>query len=499
VSAQPRSSLLPEALADLADDLDALAWLAAAGRDRLDALGDELGAVARELPGRTRAWMETERRRLRARQAAHARRLERLRDEARASAPSERLRAQLAQAKAAHADLLRAERAALAALVVAGDWQSPALGPAVRAAAGRRAGAIVPHFDDYTRDRHADARAFETAWVAEHLGPRSDVHALLTSCGMAAITTVLGWLGPTTGVALLGRGVYHETRDLVRAAFGARAVTIDETDTEVLLTAIVRHQPGLVVLDTIGNAAGMPVPDLDAVIAACADREGLTLLIDNTACSGGWSPLARSRWDAPLARSGGGNATLVRTGGAKVVVVESLIKHAQLGLDRAPAGLILASGPGTERLDSCREHLGTNVTDYAAVALPPPDRDVLRRRLRRLERNATTIAARLAGVARVSHPSLPDHHAYARALRFRGSFLTLQLAEPHRFPEAALQAALAAGVPLQAGTSFGLDTTRVYAPQGAEPPFARIAAGTEDRVAVERVAAMFADCLSVQL
>jgi hypothetical protein len=53
-------------------------------------------------------------------------------------------------------------------------------------------------------------------------------------------------------------------------------------------------------------------------------------------------------------------------------------------------------------------------------------------------------------------------------------------------------------VPLHAGTSFGLDVTRVYAPIGPEPRFARIAAGTEDRLAIEALAAVMAQSLRVQ-
>ena len=52
-------------------------------------------------------------------------------------------------------------------------------------------------------------------------------------------------------------------------------------------------------------------------------------------------------------------------------------------------------------------------------------------------------------------------------------------------------------MPLAAGTSFGLDVTRVYAPRVAIGASAarllRVAAGTEDRLAVEAVAAALAD------
>ena len=49
----------------------------------------------------------------------------------------------------------------------------------------------------------------------------------------------------------------------------------------------------------------------------------------------------------------------------RLIVFESLLKYAQLGLDRANAGVIVARGEVAEALSEYREHLGTNVADVA--------------------------------------------------------------------------------------------------------------------------------------
>ena len=156
----------------------------------------------------------------------------------------------------------------------------------------------------------------------------------------------------------------------------------------------------------MGNSSGVPVPDLDAVIRRLsATGRDAWLVVDNS----GASPLSQ-----PLARAPR------RLGRLRIVVVESLTKYAQLGLDRTTAGMITAAGAGAERLSEHRERLGTNVLDVSVHTLPWPDRQALSRRLSRIERNATLLAERLHSAcgptARVSHPTLRHHHAYGRPL-----------------------------------------------------------------------------------
>ena len=417
------------------------------------------------------------------------------------------LTARLREQAEAYAAMLRAQRGRIAAVITATDWQSPSYLHAGRSSAGRFTGDVVPHVSDYKRDRHHDAAAYEREYLRRHLPePPCAVHAFMTACGMAAVTTVLAWLreeGALAGGVVVGRGVYHETRELLERALGRPSATVDETSARALGGAIDRHAPGAVFLDSMGNSSGVPVPDLDAVIRRLgATGRDAWLVVDNS----GASPLSQ-----PLARAPR------RLGRLRIVAVESLTKYAQLGLDRTTAGMITAAGAGTERLSEHRERLGTNVLDVSVHTLPWPDRQALSRRLSRIERNATLLAERLHSAcgptARVSHPTLRHHHAYGRPLAFRGGYLTIDLCPDsragteERFVRRAIARAEAAGVPLAAGTSFGLDVTRVYAPRvawrertgrpsgGPQRPgrLLRVAAGTEDRLAIEAVAAALAD------
>ena len=171
-------------------------------------------------------------------------------------------------------------------------------------------------------------------------------------------------------------------------------------------------------------------------------------MVDNSGASPLGQPLAR----APR-----------RLGRLRIVVVESLTKYAQLGLDRTTAGIITAAGGGG-RLSEHRERLGTNVLDHSVHTLPWPDRGALSRRLSRIERNATLLAERLhracGPTARVSHPTLRHHHAYGRRCPFRGGFYHRPVpGQPGRdrgaLREAGDREAEAAGVALGAAPASG--------------------------------------------
>src|SRR6266516_2974514 len=297
-------------------------------------------------------------------------------------------------------------------------------------------------------------RELEEAWLREYVdNPHGhDVRAVATSSGMAAFTTILGCLlmepGPQRPV-LVGASTYHECRELIaRSPLGARALLVEETDTKRLLRAIDEHRPGLVFLDSLCNAAGLALPDLPCVISRLArsDRP-VRLVIDNTGRSATFQPLA-------------------------------------------------------DRLDECREHLGTNLTDLAAHQIPEPNRPLLQARLARLGRNARELAAFLAerhdrrGLpVRVDHPGLPGHPSFpaARTLSFQGgTFGLTPEVDTHelraQLVKAILYEARRRRVPLVEGTSFGFDATRVYLTASGNAhglPFVRVAAGSEHRLGVE--------------
>jgi cystathionine beta-lyase/cystathionine gamma-synthase len=491
--------LVPEALADVRHDLEELLWLARSARSRLLRLDSALAQG--ELRPATGTELRAEARTLGTRFQFMATRLLALTRRATEAASAADLES-LAGERDAHKDVLRALQSVLAALGSAADWQSPSFLSAAAPAAGLQAGQIVAHDNDYKRDRHIDAAAYERALVDQLHVHRSRVRALLTSCGMAALTTILSALRAEGGLArvVAGRDLYHETKELLAREQLGGLVFVDEGDTEALAGAIRAHEPTALFLDAIGNTAAAPLPDLRAACAALQRLGRATALV----------------LDATGLASTGHVLTLV-AGHPTVrpMVWESLIKYRQLGLDRVNAGMVVVRERDADAFSRAREHLGTNIADVAVHALPPPDRHVLDLRLGRLERNAGFLARRLeAEVARytagpfatVAHPGLPSHPAHTRALTlpFHGGCVSLafgqgvELCWQELLLRRAIELARARAVPLVAGTSFGFDTARVYvtAVDGTHgDAFVRIAAGTEHRIALGRLAEVLADAV----
>ncbi|RDI73917.1 Cystathionine beta-lyase/cystathionine gamma-synthase [Gaiella occulta] len=482
--------LLAAALADLRVDFDQLLSLCRSAEADLEAAEVELGAVA--LHEATRELLARQRLSSRRRYRAAGERLQSLRALAAEGAPSPSLVGELATEKRSLADLLRAEQALLAALVGAADWQSPSFLHSTLPAAGRQCGRIRPHWNDYKRDRHLDADAYERRYLRAMVDGPAGLRALLTSCGMAAFTTVLSFLQLERRLerpVLAGAGLYHESRLLLEKALPGRVQLVDEGDNGALLRSIDELRPSAVFLDSLSNTKWMPVPDLAAVLERLRGSDTY-LVVDNTGLSVACQPFA------------------LAGGPVRLIVFESLLKYAQLGLDRANAGVIVARRGDAELLAGYREHLGTNVADVAVHALPRPDRPVLMRRLARLQRNALILAERLGeqaqGSVEIVYPGLPGHPCAraSRRLSFRGGCLSIvfrgtdaSLRRERALVEAAVAEAARRGIALLAGSSFGFDTTRIYltaARAECGEPFVRVAAGSEHRLELETLAAALA-------
>jgi cystathionine beta-lyase/cystathionine gamma-synthase len=488
----PPTALVECACADLQADFRELEFLCAdAARKLADFEGVLDSACAH---ARTRDLLARRIAASRRRYCATAGRVRSLRCQAGADPRSRSLIDELAAQKESFAELLRAEQALLAALLSAADWQSPSYLHSLTPAAGRHAGQIRAHWNDYKRDRHPDGDAYERRYVESMIDGPSGLQALLTSCGMAAFATILWFLlgeGKLSGPVIAGAGLYHESRLLLDQLLPGRVRYVDERDTTGVLAAFAELEPSAVFLDSLSNSAWMPMPELAALIDSLRGSDTY-LILDNTGLSLGCQPF------------------LLAGEGVRLVMFESLLKYAQLGLDRANAGVIVTGPDDAAVLDRYREHMGTNLADVSVQALPRPDRGVLGRRLLRLERNALLIAKRLSerAPARVTivHPGLSSHACaqVAASLPFRGGCLSVVFDPRGGCPgceqalvEAAVRAAAQRGVPLLAGSSFAFDTTRVYPLTDAAygGPFVRIAAGTEHRLAVESIAEVLADAL----
>ena len=289
---------------------------------------------------------------------------------------------------------------------------------------------------------------------------------------MSAVVVALARLdGALRDGVMVGASTYHETRDLLRRA-APGALLIPEHPDGAFAAAIARRRPACVVVDAVATEHGAAVPDLAGIAAAlAAARPGAWLVVDVTG-----APLAPSPLALPEARSGR----------IRALALESLTKHAQLGLDRVTAGAIYCSHAERAAIDDLREHLGANIADASAHALPTPERAVLARRLRTARAQRRRARAR-AGSRRTTRRRgrAPDRSRRTRTRSPAGDLADAQPGNARRangFVDAALDRARARGVALVEGASFGLDTTRVYAPspgEGAECGFVRVSAGIE--------------------
>lgn len=397
-------------------------------------------------------------------------------------------------------DEVRARQAIAAGVMVAADWHSPSIRDSAGSQAGRYDGRVTVHHDDYKRDRHPDESVWEARWLDQMVdSPHGcELRALMTASGMAAFSTVLAHVmrrASDRGPILVGRSTYHECRQLLLEAGGRRVMAVPDGDLGAWRDAIALH-PAAVFVDSMCNAAGVPVPDVQSLYSLLSATDAY-LVVDNTARSVSLQP-----W------------TWIRTSpGPRLIVFESLTKYAQLGFDRAAGGVIVAETEEVRQLDELREHLGSNIADVAVHQHPVPRRALLQRRLGRIGRNAGILADELQRrvdssrlPVRVSYPGSGSHpqHALVADSEFWGGYLSVEplgrcpVALSQKLIDVAIRKGARRNVPLCEGTSFGFDVTRLYLTASTSlhgVPFLRIAAGTEDRLGVQEVASVLGDAV----
>jgi cystathionine beta-lyase/cystathionine gamma-synthase len=365
-------------------------------------------------------------------------------------------------------DRVRRRLALVAALEVADNAQSP----------------VITATDpwDYRRDRHREGAAWERAWMEEILGEDGrGRRALVTSCGMAAVTTVLAFVERETGAGpiVVDANVYHETRHLILT--GSLRARVEVVASEAVSRRARELDASVVFVDAVSNTRDVRVADIDELVRMASPPGGPhpLIVVDTSVCS----------MSSAMVRAA------LLAGPSRLVLVESLTKHAQLGLDRVAAGIIVAPDAEARRLDELREHLGTNISDVACMLLPRPDRVALEQRLARIARNASLIAAAMADAGLdVRHPSVSSHPDHARWRRLAPSCGVLTL--PAAPIEEWLSYARDAGVELDHGAGFGFDVTRVYRTTrtvAEATEFVRVAPGTEPIDVARQVAGVVSE------
>lgn len=401
-------------------------------------------------------------------------------------------------------EILRTHQALLGALITGADWQSPSITHSQSSQAGVQEGKIYATINDYKRDQHWNAQAYEEAFKSNLIDGfiKLPIHAYATSSGMAAFTTILTYLfyeGKLRGTVIVGKSLYFECKTLITKIPGITVIEVDETDTSAVIHAVEVYTPSALFFDSLANMPSIAVADLTTLLTyltAHIQRETV-LIIDNT---------CQSVYFQPFPKLFGTFSKL------SLIVFESLNKYHQYGMDRVTGGIIWAYGGDTGKLFEYRDHLGTNIPDASVAALPTPNRVLLTRKLKRHGRNAQILADSLTAHIRdnpnipiraIIYPGLSSHPSYTwtKDAPFNGSYITLAFTKKtqtihayKRFVAHVLRTAKSKHINIISGTSFGLNTTRVYVTavrSTPHTPFVRISAGTEHRGAIESIADIF--------
>ncbi|MFA5945818.1 MAG: PLP-dependent transferase [Patescibacteria group bacterium] len=391
------------------------------------------------------------------------------------------------------ASRLRSLQGMVGAICASLDWQSPSFLHALQSEAGLQTGRIQGTINDYKRDHHLDSADYEKRFIREYVDRKTPlpVRAHLTVSGMSALATIVNSLqmyGVLPGPILLGCSSYFENKMIIHRLFPGQVVEVDEEDTEGLIEAVRLHKPKVIFLDSLCNAQTLAMPDLARLMPALAKlvTEDTYLVLDNSGLGPSCQPL-RFMPAVPTR--------------FRLVVFESLNKHHQFGLDRVTGGVIWTQEIYFGWLSGACIHLGTQMPDVSVLSLPTPNRALLDARLALIGRNAQALAEALdthvrsrprSPFARVAYPGLPAHpsYAWARERSFHGASLIPIFKDDRQavrlskiFLSRAIKEARSAHIDLTAGTSFGLDTTRVYLTalhaSKVTTPFLRISAGTE--------------------
>lgn len=409
--------------------------------------------------------------------------------------------------KYAFYDQLRTLTSSVASFMTASNWQSPSYAHSVYPQAGLKTGKIIGNITDYTRDQHLEANAYQKVFAKTYVGSRGlvPVEVFLTQSGMAALSTIIMFLyreKKVHGPILIGKSSYFQNKELIKNVFTQPIIEVDEHDTQTIQSAITQHQPAIIFIDSLCNAPDLALPNLKQIISYLtkhATRESY-LIVDNTCLTLGYAPL---RHLSLLSRK------------VKLVVFESLNKHFQFGLDRTTGGFVYGLPTDAAALFYSRVHSGTIMTDTSVAMLPSPNKKLLQQRLHRLKRNADYVATTLhtyiqhhtTNVNRIVYPGLPNHPAYAWAkkLPFHGASITLVFAKQKRgvrqykgFIKQILTKARSQNIPLVAGTSFGMNVTRVYLTSLRSDygtPFIRISVGTETWDEIVKLTSLITSCL----
>lgn len=406
-------------------------------------------------------------------------------------------------------NLIRSKISVYSSLITSTDWQSPSISHSLYSMSGRQTGKIIHTISDYKRDIHLDEKYYENAFLKEYIDSifKLPIHAYAVSSGMAAFTTVLTFLiteKKIKGKILIGKSIYFQNKELVERFFPDKIIEIDDNNDGTIIKTIKQHKPSVIILDTICNSSDIAMPNLTKVIDFLVKnmKNDIYLIIDNTCLPVYFQPLKLIQ---------GKNRHL------SLLLIESLNKYHQFGMDKTTGGIIISYGKDTGKLYYSRQNSGTNISDISIYMLPTPSKVLMKRRIMRFERNTTFLAQEIQtyidqnpklSFEKVIYPALSNHPAYNwnREIKFHGSYFSLKFKKNKnnpktykKFVKKIIDTAKIENVQIVNGTSFGFNNTRIYLTSLRSDfgtPFVRISIGTENIIEINKIKEVFIKTMS---
>ncbi len=343
----------------------------------------------------------------------------------------------------------------------------------------------------YSRFGGAEIAAQEASYAAMLGFNPPGVRLLLTSSGMTAYALIEAYLlrevlEPRDRI-LLHPSVYFETRRQLVSLRQFSSCTASGGSRADMLAAIAAHEPRVVFVDPLSNAADFRAIDMMRLLhqADRICRRETWFVVDGTLLSGGFDPFA----GPPRER-------------VRVLYYESGCKYLQFGMDLGPAGVVVMEAALAEPFEQLRRGIGAIGSD--ALALPRASRPAYLHYLRAQTACAEAVArsatdASFSAARRVIeavHPSQASHpdHAEARHYLHLGGVLVFRFANPllnrrrplEDFIDLLIERARSANLALTAGVSFGFCVPRIgaaWSSYEADEAFLRLSAGIDRRLA----------------
>jgi cystathionine beta-lyase/cystathionine gamma-synthase len=184
-----------------------------------------------------------------------------------------------------------------------------------------------------------------------------------------------------------------------------------------------------------------------------------------------------------------------------ILLVESLAKHHQFGMDIITGGILLlhADEAFHSALQSARATFGTEIAETSAATLPKPNARLLKRRMQRHSINIELLANSLTEKITARKGVIESVTWLSEGVGpswYRTSALNLKFHREHRtlenyreFEYKVLELAKTRNHRLALGSSFGFDITRLFMTTpgtSSADPFLRLSIGTETRNEIER-------------